>query len=207
MPSNSCNTIKIIPPNLLYLTWPNTRGGGFCKVLGVDITSITNRNTANKSLGFLRRNLQTKNPELRELTRRLSSPSWCMLLQSGTPPPTLDDIQKNNQDGSEVGSSVGLRWLLTLLKYLRHAGKTRLAYPWAAACWQDWSFSTKYYMDMSQLPLPSYVILLTHISWTSHLLAHRQSYTRTTTTSTHFFPWHLFSEQSPGPHCQPDRPW
>ena len=55
-----------------------------------------------------------------------------MLLQSGTP--TLLTTYRN-QDGSEAGGSVGLRWLLTLPKYLRHAGKTRLVYPWAAACW------------------------------------------------------------------------
>ena len=64
------------------------------KYLGVDIASdlswkphITRiTNTANKSLGFLRRNLKAKNPELRERAyKAIVRPSWSMLLQSGTP--------------------------------------------------------------------------------------------------------------------------
>ena len=206
MPSNSCNTIKIIPPNLLYLTWPNTRGGGFCKVLGIDITSITNRNTANKSLGFLRRNLQTKNPELRELTRPLSSPSWCRLLQSGTPP-LLTTYRKS----IKMVQRWAARWVLGDYSPYSSISDMLGRHGWRTLEQRHADRTSPFLQNITWI-CHSYRSLHTssswpHISWTSHLLAHRQSYTWTTTTSTHFFPWHLFSEQSPGPHCQPDRPW
>ena len=64
------------------------------RYLGVDIandpswkTHISRiTNAANKSLGFLRKNLRTQNTSLREMhTKPLSDPIWSMLLQYGTP--------------------------------------------------------------------------------------------------------------------------
>ena len=64
------------------------------RYLGVDIANYLSwkthssriTNTANKSLGFHKRNLRTQNTSLREMhTRPLSDSSWGMLLQYGTP--------------------------------------------------------------------------------------------------------------------------
>ena len=81
------------------------------KYLGVDIASDLSRkphitritNTANKSLGFLRRNLKAKNPELRERAYKAivrpqleyAAPVW--------DPHTLNDIQKIEMVQRRVG--------------------------------------------------------------------------------------------------------
>ena len=72
------------------------------RYLGVDISSNLSSNThvnritanANRSLGFIKRNIKTKSPQIREMAyKSLVGPSWSMLQQCGTPIPKIRPIK------------------------------------------------------------------------------------------------------------------
>ena len=87
------------------------------RYLGVDIandpswkTHISRiTNAANKSLGFLRKNLRTQNTSLREMhTRPLSDPIWSMLLQYGTPTLRMTYIKLKEFRDEQPDGSLGI---------------------------------------------------------------------------------------------------
>ena len=157
------------------------------KYLGVDIASdlswkphITRiTNTANKSLGFLRRNLKAKNPELRR--GKAYKAIVRLQLEYAAPvsdPHTLNDIQK-----IEMVQRRAARWVLgdyspysSVSDMLRRLGWRTLEQRRAD------SRLVLFYKIVHRyvaVPLPSYVIPLTRISRTSHPLAYRQICART----------------------------
>ena len=165
------------------------------KYLGVDITSdlswkphITRiTNTANKSLGFLRRNLKAKNPELRERAYKAivrpqleyAAPVW--------DPHTLNDIQK-----IEMVQRRAARWVLgdyspysSVSDMLGRLGWCTLEQRRADSRLVLFYKIVHGYVAVT---LPSYVIPLTRISRTSHPLAYRQICARNDYYKYLFFP-------------------
>ena len=95
---SKCHVIRVIrsrsPLPTSYTLHSQTLDVVSCaRYLGVDISNdlswkshVTRiSNTANKSLGFLRRNLKALNPQLRERAYKAIVRSWNMLLQFGIP--------------------------------------------------------------------------------------------------------------------------
>ena len=93
------------------------------------ITRISN--TANKSFGFLQRNLKAKNPKLRERAfKAIVRPSWNMLLQFGIPIIRMIFLRLRwCREGLLDGSLVTTH----PFRCHRHAWKTWLAHPRTAA--------------------------------------------------------------------------
>ena len=166
------------------------------RYLGVDISHDLswkphiNRITgnANKSLGFLRRNLKAKNLQLRERAYKAivrpqleyAAPVW--------DPHTQDDINK-----IEMVQRRAAQWVLNdyspyssvsdmleklngrTLEQLRADSQLVLFY--------------KIIYGYVAVPLPTYVIPLSRTSWrTTHSLAYRQIYTRTDYYKYSFYP-------------------
>ena len=156
------------------------------RYLGVDIandlswkTHISRiTNTANKSLGFLRRNLRTQNTSLRENAYKAivrphleyAAPVW--------DPHNKDDIQKIERvqrrvawqvlgDYSPYSSVTDMIGKLGWRNLKQRHSDSRLV------------LFYKIVYGFVAVPLPSYVIPLPHASRTSHPLAYRQISTRT----------------------------
>ena len=102
------------------------------RYLGVDIASdlswkphiVSITNSANKSLGFLRRNLKAKRPQLRgRAYKAIVRPSWNMLHQSGTL------ISKKLSRGSRwsTGGRLDGSRVITLSTLVFQT------------CWEDWT--------------------------------------------------------------------
>ena len=165
------------------------------RYLGVDIANDLSwkthvsriTNNANKSLGFLRRNLKAKNTSLRENAYKAivrpqleyASPVW--------DPHTKDDIQK-----IESVQRRAARWVLG--DYSPYSSVTDMI---GKLGWrtleQRRTDSTlilfyKIIYGYVAIPLPSYVIPLPRASRTSHPLAYRQISTRTDYYKYSFYP-------------------
>ena len=165
------------------------------RYLGVDIANDLSwkphisriTNNANKSLGFLRRNLKAKNPELRELTYKAivrpqleyAAPVWDPYIQ--------EDIQR-----IEMVQRRAARWVLS--DYSPYSSVSdmlgRLGWRTLEQRRADSRLVLFYKIvhGLVAIPLPTYVIPLNRYSWTTHPLAFRQLYARTDYYKYSFFP-------------------
>ena len=84
---------------------------------------------ANKSIGYLRRTKPLKEKAYKAMVRpqlEYAAPVW---------DPHIPRRYSENWNGSQAGSSVGLRSLFTILKCVRYARPARLANSRAASLW------------------------------------------------------------------------
>ena len=165
------------------------------RYLGIDISNdlswkyhVTRiSNTANKSLGFLRRNLKAKNPQLRERAYKAivrpqleyAAPVW--------DPHHQDDILK-----TEMVQRRAARWVLG--DYSPYTSVTDMLgkLGWRTLEQRRTDFRLvlfyKIVYGYVAVPLPTYVIPSTRTSRTSHPLAYRQLCARTDYYKYSFYP-------------------
>ena len=165
------------------------------RYLGVDIASdlswkphITRiTNNANKSFGFLRRNLKAKIPELREIAYKAivrpqleyAAPIWDPYIQ--------EDIQR-----IEMVQRRAARWVMS--DYSPYSSVSdmlgRLGWRTLEQRRADSRLVLFYKIvhGLVAIPLPTYVIPLNRYSRTSYSLAFRQLYVRTDYYKYSFFP-------------------
>ena len=163
--------------------------------LGVDIANDLSwkphisriTNNANKSLGFLRRNLKAKNPELRELTYKAivrpqleyAAPVWDPYIQ--------EDIQR-----IEMVQRRAARWVLSDYSPYSSVSDMLERLGWRTLEQQRADSRLvlfyKIVHGLVAIPLPTYVIPLNRYSRTTHPLAFRQLYARTDYYKYLFFP-------------------
>ena len=142
---------------------------------------------ANQSLGFLRRNLKTTNPALREKAYKATvrprlgyaAPPWDPHIQ--------DDVSKNEMDQRRAA-----RWVLGDYSLYSSVSVMLEKLSWRTLeqrC-TDARLVLLYKIIYGYVavPLPGYVTILTRISRTSHPLVYRQIPTRTDYYKCSFYP-------------------
>ena len=135
MPGNNITRSRSPLPTTYTLHGETLEAVASARYLGVDIANDLSWkthvsriiNNANKSLGFLRRNLKTKKKTLlRENAYKAIVRPQLEYASPVCDPHTKDDIQKI--ECPETSSSMGPWGLLALLKRHRHDRKTWMAY-------------------------------------------------------------------------------
>ena len=154
--------------------------------LGVDIASDLSwkphiariTNSANKSLGFLRRNLNAKSPELREIAYKAIVRSQLEYAAPVWDPHIQEDIQR-----IEMVQRRAARWALS--DYSPYSSVSdmlgRLGWRTLEQRRADSRLVLFYKIvhGLVAIPLPTYVIPFNRYSRTTHSLAFRQLYART----------------------------